>query len=204
LVDIGGDTPAWPAPSSLLAMAWAHPGFVPRRVLPALPADDAEAIVVIAADSTVVVTGEAVLDPEQQPFGVRGARRVTVDGRQMVLPNVEHRALILDLTGSSPFAVPAPLTADPELARRIDLGYRYIANGRLRLGLELLTPGSDGDPLATSLVEMVARRLAGDVGIDDDGTFTSLALSIGGGHHMRERWAVAPNTAVTVASARTA
>ena len=55
LVDIGGDSPAWPAPSSLLAMAWARPEFVPRRVLPPLPAVDSEAVVVIAPDGAIVV-----------------------------------------------------------------------------------------------------------------------------------------------------
>ncbi len=203
LVDVGGDTPAWPAPSSLLAMAWARPGFVPRRLLPGLPDARAATVVLITADGTVAATSDIVADAGQ-PFGAIGARRVTVDDRQLLVPNLEHRALILDLTGSSPLAIPAPLTDDPELARRIDLGYRYIGNGRLRLGQELLASGTADDALTMSLFDLVARRLDGRVTVDDGDTLAGLALSIGSSHPLLARWAVAPHSTITVAWARSA
>jgi hypothetical protein len=203
LVDVGADTPAWPAPSSLLAMAWARPGFVPRRVLPTLPDVHTEAVVVIASDATVVLPADdLILDPAQQPFGDRGARRVEVDGRQLLVPNIADRALVIDLTGSSPFAVPAPVTSDPDLARRIDLGYRYVASGRLRIGLELLGAAPDGDAIASSLARVVTRRLDADTTVEDGESLAELTLSIGGGHPAREQWVVAPHSAITIVSAR--
>jgi hypothetical protein len=185
-------------------MAWARPGFVPRRVLPELPDARAEALVLITADGTVAVKGETVVEADQQPFGALGARRLTVGDRLVLVPNVEHRALILDLTGSSPLAVPAPLTGDPERARRIDLGYRYIGNGRLRLGLELLASGTQDDGFTMSLVDLVTRRLDGSLTMDDSDVFASVALSIGSSHPLLARWALAPHSAITVVSARSA
>jgi hypothetical protein len=207
LVDAGGDTPAWPAPSSLLAMAWARPGFVPRRVLAPLPGAATEAIVVIAADGEVVVhmPGDVlVLGPDQQPFGERGARRIVVDGRDLLVPNLAGRAVIVDLTGSTPFAVPAPLTKHPETARRMDLGHRYIAGGRLRPGLELLTSGVDEDDLARALADLVTTRLAGDVAADADAVLPAFAIAVRSVDPLLERWAVAPRTSITVASRRDA
>jgi hypothetical protein len=205
LVDVGGDTPAWPAPSSLLAMAWARPGFLSG--LPRLPGADTEAVVVIAQDGAVVVhmlDDVLVLGPEQQPFGERGARRVDVDGRDLLVPNLERRAVIVDLTGDAPFAVPAPLTRDPETARRIDLGHRYVANGRLRLGLELLTSGGAEDSVARALADLVTSRLEGDVAADDVAAFPVLALAVRSVDPLLEYWAVAPRTSITVVSRREA
>jgi hypothetical protein len=207
LVDVGGDTPAWPAPSSLLAMAWARPGFVPRRVLPPLPDARSEAVVVIASDIAVLLPADVVVDPTLQPFGEQGARRIAVDGRQLLVPNIAGRALIVDLAGSSPFASPAPITSDPNVARRVDLGYRYAASGRLRIGLELLAAAPDGDELAASMAELVTLRLDGDATGDDPTgrdamALTDLTLGIGVGHPLLSQWVVAPHSAITVASIR--
>jgi hypothetical protein len=204
LVDVGGDTPAWPVPSGLLAMAWARPGFVPKRVLPVLPDVRADAVVVITADATVIVNVDAPLaDLEQQPFGAQGARRIAIDERQVLVPNIAGRALIVDLTGPNPFAVPAPLTADPDRARRTDLGYRYATHGRLRLGLDLLTAGAEGDEVATSFAELLKSRLAGEVATENGDALAMLAPSIRNGHPLLARWAVAPHSPITVVSVRT-
>jgi hypothetical protein len=202
LVDVGGDTPAWPAPSSLLAMAWARPRFVPKRVRPALPGADAEAVVVIAPDGTVVVhmPADALTVGPQQPFGERGARRVDVDGRDLLVPNLAGRAVILDLTGSTPFAVPAPVTDDPETARRIDLGHRYVAVGRLRAGLELLTSNGGDDEFARSLARLVTERLDGRDVSDDGGALAPFALAVRSIDPLLEHWATAPHTSITVVS----
>jgi hypothetical protein len=206
LVDVGGDAPAWPAPSSLLAMAWARPGFLSG--LPRLPGADTEAVVVIAQDGAVVVhtlDDVLVLGPEQQPFGERGARRVDVDGRDLLVPNLEHRAVIVDLTGDTPFAVPAPFTREPETARRIDLGHRFVANGRLRLGLELLTSGVADDDVARALADLVTQRLEGNVVTSHDvAALPALALAIRSVDPLLEHWAVAPRTSITVVSRREA
>lgn len=207
LVDVGGDMLAWPAPSSLLAMAWARPGFVPKRVLPALPDARADAVVVIVpgADVLVVAGADAVVSDDRQPFGASGARRIAIGDRELVVPDVPGRALILDLTGADPFAVPAPLTDDPELARRLDLGYRYGASGRLRIGLDLAEQGAPGDDIATSFADMLARRRDGvDVtGDDSDGdTLPDWTLAIRTTHPALVSWAIAPNSAITIASAR--
>ncbi len=205
LVDVGGDTPAWPAPSGLLAMAWARPGFVPKRVLPPLPDARAEAVVVIAADASVVVlAGDVVTGDDEQPFGPRGARRISVGEQQVFVPNVAGRALIVDLTGSTPHVVPAPLTDDPDLARRVDLGYRYAANGHLRSGLNLLAPGISGDETASAFAELLAQRLAGGRPHGDDTTLPALALAVRNGHPALGTWAVAPHSPITLASARVA
>jgi hypothetical protein len=184
-------------------MAWARPGFVPRRVLPTLPDARSEAIVVIASDVSVLLPADVVVDQTQQPFGERGARRIAVDGRQLLVPNIAGRALIVDITGSSPFASPAPITSDPDLARRIDLGYRYVAGGRLRIGLELLAAAPDGDEVATSMAAIAKRRLDGDPTEDDSGTLADLALAISPGHPLLAQWVVAPHSAITIASSRT-
>jgi hypothetical protein len=201
LVDVGGDTPAWPAPSSLLAMAWARPSFVPRRVRPGLPGADAEAVVVIAADGTVVthMPADVLIVGPEQPFGERGARRVDIGGRELLVPNLAGRAVIVDLTGSTPFAVPAPVTNDPETARRIDLGHRYVASGRMRAGLELLTSYGDDDDIARSLAKLVTDRLDGHVASDADGALPPLALAARN-DAPKDDWAIAPRTSITIAS----
>ena len=207
LVDVGGDTPAWPAPSSLLAMVWARPSFVARRLRPQLPDPDSETVVVILPDGTVVAHEPVdVLVPgaEQQPFGERGARRLEIDGRDLLVPNLEHRAVIVDLTGETPFAVPAPLTSDPETARRLDLGHRYVANGRLRIGLELLTSGGAEDDVAGALADLVTRRLGGDVAGADVAALPVLALAVGSVDPLLEHWTVAPRTSIAVVSRREA
>jgi hypothetical protein len=205
LVDVGGDTPAWPAPSSLLAMAWARPGFVPRRILPALPDVRAEAVVVVGPDGTIAVPApDIVVGDELQPFGQRGARHVVVATRSMLVPNIEGRAVMVDLTGSSPFAVPAPLTTDPHLARRADLGYRYVSSGRLRPGLELLETVAQDDEVAGWLTELVSRRLDGSLAADEGDALPSLTTAIPTGHPLLARWAVAPDSAITLVSARVA
>jgi hypothetical protein len=204
LVDVGGDTPAWPAPSSLLAMAWVRPGFVASRLLPDLPSAKSDAVVVITAPGEIVVhEPDAVLvrDPELQPFGTSGARRVVIGKREMLLPNIAGRALILDLTGSSPFAVAAPAVTDIERARRIDLGHRYIANGRLRPGLELLRSSGGDDEIARSLVKLVTERLEGRDESDDGGALAPFALAVRSIDPLLERWASAPRTSITVVSA---
>jgi hypothetical protein len=183
-------------------MAWARPSFVPRRVRPPLPAADAEAIVVIAPDGTVVVHPPAdvlIVGPEQ-PFGERGARRVDVSGRELLVPNLAGRAVIVDLTGSTPFAVPAPVTNDPETARRIDLGHRYVAAGRLRTGLELLTSNGGDDELARSLVKLATERLEGRDASDDGGALAPFALAVRSTHPLLAHWATAPRTSITIAS----
>jgi hypothetical protein len=211
LVDVGGATPAWPAPSSLLAMAWARPGFVPTRVLPQLPDARTEAVVVIVPDGNVVVHAPEkllVVDPALQPFGRLGARRVDVDDRQLLLPNIPDRALIVDLTGSTPFAVPAPVTKVREVARRVDLGHRYAAFGRLRPGLQLLTAAGEEDEIARTLASLLAERLDGrtvPAGAGQDAVaLPPLALAVRSVDPLLERWAIAPRTSITVASARDA
>ena len=205
LVDVGGDTPAWPAPSGLLAMAWTRPGFVPKRVLPGLPDARAEAAVVITADGSVTVTtGDVVSGDDEQPFSDLGARRIADGERLVLVPNVARRALIVDLTGPTPYAVPAPLTNDPELARRIDLGYRYAAHGRLRSGLDLLEPGLAGDEIATAFAELLTQRLDGQTLQDDGDALAVLTLAVRNGHPLLAAWAIAPNTPITVASSRVA
>jgi hypothetical protein len=204
LVDVGGDTPAWPAPSSLLAMAWVRPGFVASRLTPDLPSAESDAVVVITSHGEIVVhepDDVLVADPELQPFGTSGARRVVVDTRQMLLPNIAGRAVILDLTGSTPFAVAAPAVTDVERARRIDLGHRYIANGRLRPGLELLTTSGGDDEIARSLVKLVTERLEGRDMSDDGGALAPFALAVRSIDPLLEHWASAPRTSITVVSA---
>ncbi|HEX6657641.1 MAG TPA: hypothetical protein VF065_06145, partial [Ilumatobacter sp.] len=128
-----------------------------------------------------------------------------VDGRDLLVPNVEHRAVIVDLTGDTPFAVPAPFTRDPETARRLDLGHRYVASGRLRLGLELLTSGGAEDDVARALAELVTQRLEGNVVTTDNvAALPALALAVRGVDPLLEHWAVAPRTSITVVSRREA
>jgi hypothetical protein len=203
LADVGGDTPVWPAPSSLLAMAWARPGFVPRRVLPTLPDVRSEALVVIGADGAVIAYDPddvVVVDPELQPFGAAGARQFDVEGRRLLVPNIPGRAVIVDLTGATPFAVPAPLASDPEAARRIDLGHRYVACGRLRPGLSLLTSYAGDDDIARSLAKLVTDRLDGRVVSNSDRALPQLALAVRSDDPLLEHWATAPRTSITVAS----
>ena len=207
LVDVGGETPAWPAPSSLLAMAWARPGFVPGRVLPPLPGPHTEAVVVITPGAAVVVhtpDDVLVLDPELQPFGERGARRLSIDGHELLVPNLAGRAVVIDLTGSTPFAVPAPVSNHPESARRVDLGHRYVASGRLRPGLELLTSGAAHDEVAGSLARLVSERLAGSVVSEAGDALPSFALAVRSVDPLLEQWALAPRTSLTVVSRRAA
>ena len=119
--------------------------------MPALPDPRSEALVVIGPDGAVTAyepDDVLVVDTELQPFGASGARRLDVDDRRLLVPNIRGRAVIVDLTGATPFAVPAPLVSDPEAARRIDLGHRYVACGRLRPGLTLLTSCGGDDEIA--------------------------------------------------------
>ena len=85
----------------------------------------------------------------------------------------------------------------------MDLGYRYAATGRLRSGLELLAPGAAEDPIATALAELLGQRLEGRTAPDDD-ALAFLTLAVHGSHAALASWALAPNTPITIASARVA
>jgi hypothetical protein len=119
-----------------------------------------------------------VVDPELQPFGALGARRLDEEGRRLLVPNIPGRAVIVDLTGATPFAVPAPLVSDPEAARRIDFGHRYVACGPLRPGLALLTSYAGDDDIARSLAKLVMDRLDGRVVSDAEDALPPLALAV--------------------------
>jgi hypothetical protein len=188
-------------------MAWARPGFVPRRVLAPLPTADMEALVVITRDGSVVVHApdDALAgDTASQPFGERGARRLVVDDRELLVANLGRRAVIVDLTGVTPFAVPAPLTHDAETARRIDLGHRYVAHGRLRPGSELLRFSAGADPVADELAALVSERLEGRAALDTADALPVLTLAVRSADPLLQRWAIAPHSSITVASRRDA
>src|SRR5262249_26026601 len=136
----------------------------------------------------------AISDPDRQPFGASGGRGIEIDGRQLVVPNVAGRALIVDLTGPSPFVAPAPVTNDPHAARRIDLGHRYAANGRLRPAFDLLK-SAEGDDVATALIALVNDRLQGIV--TDSDWLPLFTLAVRG---VVEGWTVAPHSSITLAT----
>ena len=105
--------------------------------------------------------------------------------------------LIVDLTGATPFAVPAPLVSDPEAARRIDLGHRYVACGRLRPGLELLTSAPRMTTSRRSFAKLVDGPTRGTMSLPDDGgALAVLALAVRN-DTAAQHWAAAPRTPIT-------
>jgi hypothetical protein len=116
------------------------------------------------------------------------------------VPNLPGRAVIVDLTGATPFAVPAPLVTDPEAARRTDLGHRYVAAGRLRTGLELLSSSGGNDELANALAKMITERLGGTYVPGAGDALPPLALAVQSVDPLLAHWVVVPRTSITVAS----